>query len=241
MTIRVFNSIYLRRINKNPKKSFPHFNSLHYVLAPIMLMIWFSFLVPANDWKLEKDSEGVKIYTRDVSGSDFKEIKVEFIVKSTLAGVSKIFNDIPSYTQWVYNCTEAKVIKRISSFEFYTYSVYSLPWPADNRDEISHSVQTQDALSKAITIKINGEKTFIPENEGMVRVESIHGITMITPLKDGDVQIIYQLHMNPGGELPPFLVNLFLIDAPFNSFVNFKKLTSLPENYNYRSEEIIEP
>jgi hypothetical protein len=205
------------------------------------MILCSSFIAPDNDWKLEKDKDGIKIYTRYLGGSDYKEVKTQLIVKSTLAGVVKVLNDVPSFTQWAYNCKVSKLLKSIGSAEYYAYCLYSVPWPADDRDEITHSVMTQDPLTKVITIKRNGEKGFIPECSGIVRIKSVNATITVKPLNNGDEQITFQVLMDPGGIVPAFIVNMFIANAPYVSFMNFKKILSLPENYNYRSEEIIEP
>jgi hypothetical protein len=241
MKSRVFNADCLRNVFNNKKRPFPYFNGMYFVIVPLMIILLSSFFVPPADWKLEKDSNGIKIYTRDIPGSSIKELKIQLTVKSTLAGVSKLFNDVTSFSQWVYNCKESKVIKSVNPFEYYSYCVYKVPWPADNRDEITHCVQTQDPVTKVITIKRVGERNFAPENDGIVRVQSVNCTTVLTPLNSGDVQIDYRVHMEPGGLVPAFLVNMFIANAPFNSFTNFKNIISRPENYTYRSEEITEP
>jgi hypothetical protein len=206
-----------------------------------MILLLSSFLVSSGDWKLEKDSNGIKIYTRDIAGSSIKELKIQLTVKSTMAGVSRLFNDVPLYKQWVYNCKESKVVKSVNPFEYYSYCVYMVPWPADNRDEITHCVQTQDPVTRIITIKRVGERNFAPENEGIVRVQSVNCTTILTPVNSGEVQIDYRVHMEPGGLVPAFLVNMFIANAPYNSFSNFKNIINQPKNYSYRSKDIIEP
>ncbi len=206
-----------------------------------MVILCSSFFAPADDWTLEKESNGIKVYTRHVSGSDYKEVKTQLTVKSTLAGVAKVFNDIPSFPQWAYKCKASKLLKKVSSTEYYAYCLYSVPWPADDRDEIAHSVTSQDSVTKVITIKRTGQKAFIPEVDGIVRIESVNATITIKPLTDGEVQITFQVLMDPGGMVPAFIINMFIANAPFNSFMNFKKILSEPGNYNYLSEDVIEP
>lgn len=241
MNNKVFNLVFSRNISKNRKKTFLYFNGRHYVFALLMIIVCSSFHTPDDDWKLEKDSDGIKVYTRYVGGSNYKEVKTQLTVRSTLAGVVKVLNDVPSFTQWAYNCKASKLLKSIGSSEYYAYCLYSVPWPADDRDEVTHSVMTQDTLTKVITIKRNGVKAFIPENDGIVRIKSVDATITVTPLSAGDEQITFQVLMDPGGIVPAFLVNMFIANAPYVSFMNFKKIISLPENCNYRSEEIIEP
>ena len=222
------------------KKSFIRLPRRIHSVQALWIFIVFPVFITPSDWELQKNSDDIKVYTRDVSGSEYKEIKVDLTVKSTLAGVSKVFNDVPSTINWSYNCTQAKVLKKISTYDYYVYNVYTAPWPVSDRDVITHVVQTQDTTTKVITVNIVGVKDFIPEKEGLVRVESTKITSTFTPLKNGLVQIIYQIHTDPGGSIPSYLVNLFVYDAPFNSFLSFKKIVSKPENCSYKSKDIKE-
>jgi len=206
----------------------------------LWIIIAFPVLITASDWVLQKDSNDIKVYTRDVAGSDYKEIKVDLTIKSTLAGISKVFNDVPGQTSWSYNCTQAKLLKKISTYNYYTYCVFTAPWPVSDRDIISHVVQTQDTSTKVITVKITSDKNYLPEKEGIVRVESSKITATFTPLKGGLVQIVYQIYTDPGGSVPSSLVNMFVYDAPYNSFLSFKKIVSKPENCTCKSKDIKE-
>jgi hypothetical protein len=230
----------LHKICAGLKTSFLHSSRRYHGTRALWVVLALPIVINAGDWALQKDSNGIKVYTRDVSGSDYKEIKIDLTVKSTLAGVSKVFNDVPGFHSWSYNCTQAKVLKKISTYNYYTYCVYTVPWPASDRDIITHVVQTQDTSTKVITVKMEGIKNYIPEKEGIVRVESTKVTTTFTPLKNGFVRIIYQIHTNPGGSVPAYLVNLFVYDAPYNSFLNFKKIVGKPENCSFKSKDIKE-
>jgi hypothetical protein len=39
----------------------------------------------------------------------------------------------------------------------------------------------------------------------------------ITPLKDGSLSLEYQLLVDPGGSVPAWLVNLAVVDGPFET------------------------
>ena len=204
------------------------------------LLFFLPILAFTQEWKLEKNNNDIKVYTRKINGSSYKEFRAEMIVKSTLAGVIKIIDDISSYPKWMYNCVEAKVLKKISSTEGYAYTVVKAPWPVSDRDDITHYIRTQDPKTKEVTIKLSGDKNYLPLKDGKVRVEKINGIWTITPLKSGMVQIVYRLYFEPGGMIPASLANTFVTEGPYFSFQNIKKLLCLKEFCTYKNSEIIE-
>ena len=60
-----------------------------------------------NSWELKKEDDGISVYTREVEGSAFKELKINFNVKTTLSAIIALFKDVPSYPDWVYKCKES--------------------------------------------------------------------------------------------------------------------------------------
>lgn len=209
----------------------------------LSLFILFSFpgVVISQTWVLRKNIDDVRVYTRDYPGSGFKEIRAEIFVKSSMAGVLKFFSDISLFTQWIYACRTAYSLKKISTHEGYSYSIIDADWPVSDRDVITHYVQKQDSVTKTILITLNGVKDYIPEVVGLVRVESLIGYTKIIPVKSGIVQIIHQLHVEPGGFIPGWLANFFVTDGPLYSFQKLKKFLALKEYNTYKSDDILEP
>ena len=212
-----------------------HFKTL------FLLVINLPIVTFPHDWNLRRNSEDVKVYTRDYSVSNFKEIKAEIFVKSTLAGVTKFFDDVTLFPTWIYACKTAYTLKKISETEGYVYSVIEASWPVSDRDVITHYVRTQDPITKVILITLTSVKYYIPEVKGIVRVDALCGTTKIIPLKNGIVQIIHQLHVEPGGFIPGWLANFFVTDGPLYSFQKLKKLLELEEYCNFKSDKILEP
>jgi nitrogen fixation protein len=195
----------------------------------------------APEWTLERNSDSIYVYARDFYGSSFKEIRAETTVKATVGGVAKLFDDISLFTKWINGCKTAYMIKKINDNEGYTYTEIEAGWPVSNRDVITHYVRIQDTLTKNVLITLTGVKDYIPEKDGIVRVESEHGYTKIIPLKNGMVHIIHQLHVDPGGFIPGWLANFFVSDGPLISFQNLRKYLSQNQYKYYTSNDLKEP
>lgn len=207
----------------------------------ILFMLIFPAIVQSQEWDLRKNDNDILVYTRDYTGSSFKEIRAVLFVKSTLAGVTKFFDDVSLFPQWIYACKTATLLKKISDNEGYIYSEIEATWPVSNRDVITHYIRIQDTATKVIQITLNGIKDYVPEMDGIVRVESLSGTTRIIPLKNGIVQIIHQLHVEPGGYVPAWLANFFVTDGPLYSFQKLKQFLALDYYCTYKSDDILEP
>ena len=175
-----------------------------------------------SDWQLKKYESGIAVYTRTAANSDFKELKAVTTVKTSLHSIVALLNDWDTYPQWVYRCGKSSTIRRISETEVIHYQTVEAPWPVDSRDFVVDVKLTQDPSSKAITIASTCKPTYIPKVDGYVRITEFKASWTLIPLKDGSIQVIYQLLVDPGGYVPAWLVNLAVVDGPFETTLHFK-------------------
>jgi hypothetical protein len=190
-------------------------------------------------WELKENKNGVKVYTRDVAGSDVEEFKGETTVKTNLGSLLSIMDDFKNYPTWAYNCPFAERVKKISVSEGIAYTVLKTPWPVTDRDLVTHYVITQNPKTKIVVLKMDAVKGYVPD-KGNVRMTYLKGFYQFTPMKNGYVQIIYQVHSDPGGSVPTSIINMFIIDTPYNSLLNLKNKVENPKFVKTYRKEIVE-
>jgi len=201
-----------------------------------VLFLWL-ILVPqkhAFAWQLAKEGKGITVHTREVKGSGFKEYRAVMNIKTTLSCLVALVSDILAYPSWIHTCQEGKLLKRISPKEIYAYTINNAPWPVSDRDAIVHNTITHDNEDRSVIIKIIGVPDYIPPKKGLVRVKMIDGYWRFTPVENSMVQVVYQVHNDPAGDLPPWLVNSMAVSQPYNTLANMQKMVLLPE---YRDAE----
>ena len=98
----------------------------------------------------------------------------------------------------------------------------SLPWPAANRDFVAHLIVTQNPDTKAVTIDGPAVAGFVPVKEGIVRIIDSKGKWIITPIGTNQIKVEYSIHVDPGGSLPSWLVNMFATEGPLKIFAGIK-------------------
>jgi START domain-containing protein len=179
------------------------FFSVHFVTAQ------------ENNWELKKNESDIKIYTRNVKGSGFKEFRAETTVTSELSWVVMILKDVDRYKEWVADIKEVKLFKADEN-NIYYYAETLVPWPIDNRDMVYH-LQFTKTNNAEIKVIVTGIRDYIPEKKGIVRIEKAIGFWKLTSLGENKIQITYQLHAEPGGTIPEWLANLKVIDMPYTT------------------------
>jgi hypothetical protein len=176
-----------------------------------------------DGWVLKKNDSGIEAYLRNMPGTNLKEFKGVMYVKGVrLSSMVATFDDTASYTRWMHNCTESKLIKYINVHERITYTVTRAPWPAEDRDTIVYSLMRQNPVDLSVTIDITSRADYLPKQPHRLRIPMMKATWTFRPLKSGTVMIVYQTVTDPGGPLPLWLLNLSVIDLPYYTMYKFR-------------------
>jgi hypothetical protein len=185
-----------------------------------------------DDWKLRTDKDSIAIFTRTFPDSKFKAIKVEVELDATLSQLVAVLLDVNTGAEWVYSTKSAVLLKQVSPSELYYYSEVSIPWPAANRDFIAQLKAVQDPHSRVVTIYGPTYPDYLPAKKDIVRVRRSEGKWVISPLNKQRVKVSYTLRVDPGGDLPAWLVNMFVTKGPYESFKKLKLQLQKPAYAN---------
>lgn len=184
--------------------------------------------LPSFAWNLEVESEGVKIYTKEIPGSSFKAFRGEMTLQASLKSLAAHLMDAEAMADWLHDCSKSELISRLEGNEFIVYQEAEAPWPVSNRDYVLHSKIEQDPRSKVVlmsfTAMVEGEK----RDDECVRVTDLNGFWRLTPQQGGLVYIEYETHADPGGALPAWLANSFVVDQPLNTLKNLAARVGTP-------------
>ena len=185
-----------------------------------------------ENWELKTEKEGIAIFTRNFPDSKYKGVKVECELDATLSQLVAVILDVNTGADWVYSTKSSILLKQISPSELYYYSEVNIPWPVSNRDFIAMLKVTQDAHTRIVTIDGPTFPDYIPPKKDIVRVNRAEGKWVITPLTRNHIKIEYTLRMDPGGNIPAWLINLFATKGPYESFKNLKRQIQKPAYAN---------
>jgi len=170
---------------------------------------------------LEKDELGIQVYTRTVKTSSIKEYKATTIVKASIKSLVNKIIDGEQLKKWNYKTIISELLEKKDKNKYIIYMYNNLPWPAKDRDHVSELevIAVSDSLTK-VAIKSDAKR--IPEKKGVIRVVEFSGYWILEKTKLG-VNVTQQMHGDPGGSLPTFIVNSMLVNAPFNTFKRLKE------------------
>lgn len=210
------------------------YQSLRKILFIFLIaLLSISDSYAADNWRLEKEASGIKVYTRPVQGSAIREIKGELVINSSLDSIMAVFDDVANYPTWNYQCSKAYSLKKVSEYEHYHYQNIKMPFPVTDRDLLIHSTISQ--LGKQVFIKLQAVPNYCKNNASSIKackainqsqhvmVEKLRGLYQLTPLNDHAVKVVWIQHTEPAGKIPNWLVNNMLVDVPFNTLKQLSK------------------
>ncbi len=203
-------------------------SSMKKQIVLILVSFIFSYASFGQSWELKLDKENIKVFTRDVKGSNVKEFKGEVIVKSNMATILALIDSVAGYPKWMYECTYAERVRKISREKGYTYTVIHSPWPISNRDLYTYYHVTQDSVSKVVTVAMTGLKDYSPAKKDIVRIPAMKGFWQLVPVAKGVTKVIYQVHCESGGSVPAAIVNAYITDTPYYNLLNLRKIIESP-------------
>lgn len=175
-----------------------------------------------TDWEPRKDEDGIRVYTRSVDGWDIEEFKVITVLNVKRYVVYETLVDILSYTEWYPDIIESEILKKVSETEFYCYSKVDVPWPSTDRDGECLMKVAHNSADKTTIINMTTCEKYKPRQDGYVRMTKGKGFWKLTS-KDDKTVVHYQYLSDPGGSLPAWIINMFIVDNPFNTMKALKE------------------
>lgn len=189
-------------------------------VAVIVGLTALSNMAFAEQWKEVKNEQGIQVSLSDVAGSEYKAYRGVALIKAPVATIVKLQEDVAGSCAWIHECKLQKLLKHEGD-QSWTYAQFNTPWPVTARDSVLH-ITTEQGADGSVTRKIEAAPTYQPQQEGFVRVAAADGFWKLVPKGDA-TEVTYQLHTEPGGSVPSWLANKFVVEAPFNTLKALKE------------------
>ena len=191
-----------------------------------LVFFFFPMFVSAQwgeGWELKRDKGGIKVFVREVEGTDIKELRFQTELEASLSSLAAILTDVEGFDDWVYASVKSETMQKISDTEVIYYAEIDFPWPMSNRDLVLHSNFWQDPHTLAIHSQTYSSHTLKPEVDGKIRMTKADIHWIFTPCGNGRVKLDYLLSSDPGGSIPAWMVNFAADQGPLLTMVKFKE------------------
>jgi uncharacterized membrane protein len=176
-------------------------------------------------WQQVRDEAGIRVQRRMVEGSNLHEFQGRGVIDAPLTTVLAVLHDVGSAPEWMHKCAAAHVVQHIDDRHEVVYNRTAAPWPVSDRDAVLSSEAVFDARTHEVRINfwsVTDPKE--PPVRGVVRMPSLHGHWILSPVNGGRAtQVEYQVHADPGGSLPGWIVNMASKEIPFQTIASLRE------------------
>jgi len=197
-----------------------------YLFTVLILSSFSPFAQENTHWILAKQEAGIQVYTRHISGSDYKEFKGEVTLNAPL-------KDLLSFIKQTKQCSwQYKCLTTLNLTEHYIYKLSELPWPLSNRYTVMHSNETQDEKNQTYTIELKNIprdllpkaiQAQLPRPDNTIQMRHSDGYWKFDLKQAPIIHITHQMHGDPDGIIPASLANLGVINAAFVTLQGLKQ------------------
>ena len=175
--------------------------------AGLLLILVIIAPTHAGEWATVFDDGGVFVQQRKYKNSPLMELRGHTRLKASLNAVMALLKDADYNRHWVFRSGGARILQASGYAQAYVHGVVDAPWPMQDRDTVVRFDSVQHPQTRIITIEITNFPAFIPHRSDMVRVPDFGGLWKLSPVEEGQVDVIYQVHGDPGGWVPTWLAN----------------------------------
>ena len=179
----------------------------------------------AADWTLGRQEDGITVHTRPVDGSGIDEFRGVAEVDAPAEAIVALLRDSNRFKDWFPNTPESRLLDRNGAVS-HQYSVMATPWPVSDRDNVLRSVLSRDTETGVVEITVTADPDHYPEQPDRVRVRRAKGLWRFEPLSESRTRVTFQMHLEPGGGIPQWMINARVVATPFEALGNLREMVA---------------
>jgi hypothetical protein len=189
-----------------------------HIPITLLLLLCSCILWSQSEWKLEKSSHGITVHTRQVPETAIKEFRAETLIHSDFRELEEELRHTENHPDWMAGVESAEVLN--AEPEILQYNMH-LPFPFTDR----YVVLKSKIVSGNRTCRVDLEYSNYPAHEidGKVEIEYLKGYWLFTMVDENTTSVRYQFVSDPGGSLPDWLVNSFIVKNPYRTLNNLRE------------------
>ena len=190
-------------------------------------------LVPADSsgWELRKDKNGIQVFTRDHPNSGIKEFKAITRLEVNISRLVELINTVEKYPSWMANCKSAATHKVINDTTRIVYMTTAVPWPLSDRDVVFEFMIMRNT-SDYFEAVLRSVPDAVPEKENLVRIRNSEGRWIFRKTERNGMEVTHQFYGDPEGNVPVWIINMFIVSGPFKTLTRLRELCLAPEEPN---------
>lgn len=193
----------------------------------LLLLLCAQASAEQDEWTLEKDEAGIKVYTRSLQEWSVRQFRGVVEIEARIESLLALLDDETSCPRWIHNCISSELLEQPDRYRKYYYVRNNAPWPVKKRDTILFNTTT--VTEDHIEIIGIAEPGYRPPDKKFVRIPKQEVRWKLMPTENGNVQVTFETKFDPGGSVPKWAVNRTLIETPFNTLRKMREVVQEPK------------
>lgn len=186
---------------------------------------------PEDGWVIAakaRSPEDISLWTRYIPGAQLKAFRGATHTDMPLPNVVALLTDTETMPQWIFRCTEARVVGTAENGDTFFYVRINGIWPLEDRDAIIRAHPVYYPLTGELVIHGTAEPDYLPRAKDAVRIPSIESTWRMTPVQGNLVRIEWTGHVDPAGNVPRWLSNTVATLVPRFTMRSVRNLLNEP-------------
>jgi hypothetical protein len=194
-------------------------------LCSSLLLVTPATADPSAKWKRINREDGITVYSKTVTGSDLVAVRGKTTIKQPLEKVLSVLMTHQRWGEWVDRMSSSKILKTISTYEYIVYQSFDMPAFVSNRDFVYRGTVTSNAKGQVILKMSSCKWKSAPETVG-VRAKMMNSRYVLTPKGNDQTHVEVEIHADPKGLIPDWLVNQLQKSWPVGTLNGVRKQAS---------------
>lgn len=185
--------------------------------------------VNKKEWQLVKNdtTRSIKTYIREGDGKRIN-FKVDAMIEGSLENVARVHFDVDNIKHWYWETLDSRLLKKVSSTEYYYYMQYNAPVTMPDCDAILHAVIEPYTVKKGyMQLSIRAVPDYLPAQANLVRVQEQDMIVKFTPVGKEKVHLEAEGFVDPGGIAPTLAMNFVQRNAPYSTMLGLQRRVNM--------------
>jgi len=181
-----------------------------------------------DDWELQREENGIKVFTKEAGDSGFKPFKATVILNHSVEEFASVLYDIEGLSDWAYEIKTSKIFEKSGDTLQIYYAEAKAPFPFKNRDGVYQNKFQWNGAAKTLLVKIDLLDNYKVENTDLVAITG-NGFWRATLLDSGELEVTFMMAVDPGGEIPAWMANMVVDDSPYVTLLNLREIIKKPK------------
>jgi hypothetical protein len=186
----------------------------------------------AQKWNFEKQEDGIKVYTRNEANTSLKSYRGETTFRAPMEKVCSLIGNGKNFDWWGPDITNIRVIVYQPNKYVQYYFIYDLPWPVTDRDLVVDARIKIDTVTGEFSVVSRPLLKTVPEKPDLVRISRYWQKWTIKPLDKGNIKVTLEGFVDPGGNVPAWIYNMFTTEMPLRTMRLLRERALSPKPIN---------